>query len=213
MSSLAYAADAPMASPVRVDGRNLRAESTRAKVVAGCRALMAETGRLPKVAEIAVRAGVSVRSVFQHFQDVETLFATVLDEAIAELHGTLPPARAEEGPLAERVARLVAMRAGAFERAMPLRVAAFGMAGGVAPAPERGRALRVLARQRTALVFKPELDALDATVREQTLDALQAAMDWENWIALRHFQRLAVDEAEAVWRRTVTALILQARTK
>src|SRR4029450_8701570 len=57
------------------DGRLARGERARAAIVDALLVLI-ESGELrPSAARIAQRAGVSLRSVFQHFSDVESLFA------------------------------------------------------------------------------------------------------------------------------------------
>ena len=89
----------------RIDGRNLRAESTRRKIIVGARALVEEQARLPKVADVARRSDVSVRSVFQHYQDVETLFIAVVD-AISDDLGDTQHDIDDSGSLEERVQRL-----------------------------------------------------------------------------------------------------------
>src|SRR5471032_269202 len=61
------------------DGRNRRAAETRRKVIEAAKAMIAETSVAPTVVGVAKRADVSVRSVFQHFGDVESLFVTVVD--------------------------------------------------------------------------------------------------------------------------------------
>ncbi len=50
------------APPRKIDGRNLRAVATRRKIVAGARALIEEEGRVPRMADVASRADVSIRS-------------------------------------------------------------------------------------------------------------------------------------------------------
>ena len=70
---------------VRTDGRNRRAAETRRKIIAAAKAMIAETSVAPTVVGVAKRADVSVRSVFQHFHDVESLFVTVMDSIRADL--------------------------------------------------------------------------------------------------------------------------------
>ena len=70
---------------VRTDGRNRRAAETRRKIIEAAKAMIAETSVAPTVVGVARRADVSVRSVFQHFHDVESLFVTVMDSIRADL--------------------------------------------------------------------------------------------------------------------------------
>ena len=70
---------------VRTDGRNRRAAETRRKIIDAAKAIITESGTAPTVVGVAKRADVSVRSVFQHFGDVESLFVTVMDSIVEEI--------------------------------------------------------------------------------------------------------------------------------
>lgn len=190
----------------RVDGRNLRAEHTRRKIVVATRALLEETSMLPKVAEIALRAGVSVRSVFQHFQEVETLFLAVFDEILAEAQDAWVPVE-PVGPLAARVEALVSRRAAACERVLPVRVAAVPFEGSSPAMAERTKIARAAARQQIEWALRPELDRLAPTDRRQVVDALRASLDWDMWMNMRRYHALSLEEAEAVWHKIVTGLM------
>ena len=64
----------------------------------------------------------SVRSVFQHFGDVESLFVTVFDNVRERLRGAA--AEPATRPLAARVHRSSIILAEMFDKVVPLRVAA-----------------------------------------------------------------------------------------
>jgi AcrR family transcriptional regulator len=190
----------------RVDGRNLRAEQTRRKIVVATRALVQDMMALPKVADIALRAGVSVRSVFQHFQEVEMLFLVVFDEILAEAQETWQPVE-PVGPLAQRIEMLVARRAAVCERALPVRVSAVAIEPASPALVERAKVARALVRQHIERAFRPELDRLAPASRRQTLDALRAALDWDMWTNMRRFHGLSAEDAQGVWHRIVTAIM------
>ena len=61
------------------DGRTARAERTREKVVDAVLELLDGGDVRPTAERIAKRAGVSERTVFQHFADREALFGAVGD--------------------------------------------------------------------------------------------------------------------------------------
>jgi AcrR family transcriptional regulator len=80
------------------DGRNMRAARTRAKILAATREFMVAGTYRPKVADIAAKAGTSVRSIFQHSIRVEELYldavrAPDIATAIYEAVLTLPDNR------------------------------------------------------------------------------------------------------------------------
>ena len=81
------------------DGRGARALRTRNRVVDGLLDLVDEGHLRPSAAQVAQRAGVSLRSVYQHFADLETLFRIAGErhreryahlEALPELPDALP---------------------------------------------------------------------------------------------------------------------------
>src|SRR5262249_5702869 len=102
------------------DGRNRRAAETRRKIIAAAKAMIAETSTAPTVVAVAKRADVSVRSVFQHFHDVESLFVTVVDSISNDLE--VPQAAPPSEPLSQRIASVVENLAQMFDKIVPLRV-------------------------------------------------------------------------------------------
>lgn len=188
----------------RPDGRNRRAAETRRKIIEAAKVMIAETSTAPTVVAVARRADVSVRSVFQHFGDVESLFVTVLD-AIGE--GIVVPQQASDSrPLAQRVASVVQGLAEVFDKIVPLRVAA----GQFVDHPaliERGQAFKLELRKATFEAFAPEFASLGEPAREELADAIGAALSLDAWIVLRRRDGLSFERAAAVWRMTLEALL------
>ncbi len=192
------------AKPGRGDGRNRRAIETRRKVIAAAREMIAETSAAPTVVAVARRADVSVRSVFQHFGDVESLFVTVLDSALHDLK--VPPRTPPGQPLAVRIDAIVHNLAEVFEKVVPLRVAA-GQFVGHPALVARAATSRQQLRDAAFDMFEPEFAALDEPAREALADAIGAALSLEAWIVLRRRDGMSVERAQAVWRLTLTALL------
>src|SRR5262245_22116828 len=67
--------------PAKVDGRRLRSERTRRLIVEAYMALVRETRQVPTAAQIAERAGYSVRSIFERFPDLQALRLAATDYA------------------------------------------------------------------------------------------------------------------------------------
>jgi AcrR family transcriptional regulator len=192
---------------VRTDGRNRRAAETRRKIIEAAKIMIAETSVAPTVVGVARRADVSVRSVFQHFHDVESLFVTVTDSIRAELAvPELPPA---SRPLSARIESIVAAFGELFDKVVPLRVAA----GQFVDHPallERSQTMRKELREATLEVFAPEFAAMTEQAREELADAIGAALSLDAWIVLRRRDGLSLERASAVWRLTLSALLAQA---
>src|SRR5687767_12332786 len=112
-----------MASTGHVDGRTRRAQRTRAGVLDAVLALIAEGDLRPTAPRIAERAGVSLRSVFQHFTDLDALFAEAADSELTKIAGHVQ-AIDPSGPIADRIEAFVRQRTQALEQLTPARRAA-----------------------------------------------------------------------------------------
>jgi AcrR family transcriptional regulator len=102
------------------DGRVARGARTRDAIVDGLLGLLNDGKPSPGAREIAARAGVSLRTVFQHFDDIESLYTEVAarqEERIREFLVPVDPL----APLSERVERIVHMRDAMFALVAPVR--------------------------------------------------------------------------------------------
>jgi AcrR family transcriptional regulator len=193
-----------MEEHARVDGRALRGERTRSALVDAHLALLDEGRLRPTIEEIATRAGVSARSVFQHFEDREALFAAVSArqaERIEALREELPAG----GALAERLEAFVAQRARVLEFITPVRRAALLDEPFSAVVSESLMAIRRMGGDEAKALFAPELDARED--RDATAAALVAVTGWSTWENLRRHQGLGEEEAREAMKRAIEALI------
>ncbi len=199
---------APETIPVvHRDGRNRRAAETRRKIIEAAKLMIAETSEAPTVVGVAKRADVSVRSVFQHFRDVQSLFVTVVDAVRGDL--ALPEAPSSSQPVAARVETMVRDLALIYDKVVPLKVAA----GQFATHPaliERSLEVKQQVRAATFEIFAPEFAKLSEPAREELADAIGAALSLDAWTVLRRRDKLSLDRAIAVWKLTLTALLSQA---
>jgi AcrR family transcriptional regulator len=104
----------------QVDGRVARSERTREAIAEALLELLEEGVLRPRAQEIAKRADVAVRTVFQHFDDMESLYGEILrrqSERIAPFLVPLDPHRST----ADKVRTLVEMRDNMYALAAPLR--------------------------------------------------------------------------------------------
>ena len=191
---------------IKVDGRTLRSERTHKRIIDAVIQLVEEGNPHLRTAEIAERAEVSVRSIFQHFPDLESLYLSVADAQLRSILADLQPVQTD-GSLDERVGALVAERAKLSERTLPMRKLAARFEASSDAATARARFGRDVQRRRSEIAFKAELVRLADDERKQLLDAIQAATDSDAWALLRHHTKLDVSQAEQVWRRLVLALI------
>ncbi len=198
--------DPPASMPT--DGRTARRERTRTAIADAMLALFEEGVLRPTAPRVAERAGVSLRSVFQHFQDMEAVYAAVADRQIERVLAT---ARwiTRDGPVAERIHAFVAERARIHEAVAPVRRAALLMEPFSSEIAARLRWVRQRGHAEAAKVFKIELDRRPVAERRELLEALTAAAGWSTWESLRIHQGLSQGQAQKVMRLMVTSLVAQ----
>ncbi|HEY4024922.1 MAG TPA: TetR/AcrR family transcriptional regulator [Candidatus Dormibacteraeota bacterium] len=186
------------------DGRSARALRTRNRVVDALLDLVEEGDLRPSAAQVAQRAGVSLRSVYQHFADLETLF-DVAGERHRQRFAHLEPLPELPVALAPRVEAYVAHRARWMEAVTPMARAAALQAHFSRVIAARQAAARE--RHLTALraAFAPELGRLDNP--ERLLHALEAVVSWSAWEGLRTSAGLPAGEAARVVELMLLSLL------
>ena len=114
--------DSDMA-PTAIDGRRQRSEASRDRIVQALMELVVQGDTSPSAEAVAARAGVGLRTVFRHFENMEALYQQLNQRVAAELRPTLEqPFSATDWR--ERILEMLDRRIGVFERIMPLKVAA-----------------------------------------------------------------------------------------
>lgn len=76
----AYLVDDANGRSILRDGRHRRGLATRTKVIAACRLLMRNGSLRPTFSDVAACSGVTVRTIFNHFENARTLYACALDD-------------------------------------------------------------------------------------------------------------------------------------
>jgi TetR/AcrR family transcriptional regulator of autoinduction and epiphytic fitness len=196
-----------MPDPVTtVDGRTARALRTREAIVDACCALVDEGNLRPTAPRIAERAKVSVRSVFQHFDDLEGLYAAVADammERLSHLLMTVDPGL----PVGRRIREVVHQRTVLLEAITPIRRAAAVHAPFSAEVQTRLQSGHDFLRSEIERLFATELGAVPAGDRVVLLDALDTVLSWPSWDNLRSLNGRSEAEACVVLERMVAALL------
>jgi AcrR family transcriptional regulator len=194
-------------APAPPDGRSLRRDRNRDAVVTALLALYREGNLGPSADEIAERAGISARSLFRYFDDVEALVRAAIarqQQHLAPLYALDAP---PDQPLAERVERFVASRVRLLE--------GMGEVGRLARSiavrqplilAELARIRGTLRRQLTGL-FAAELDALPPVTRRATVAAADVVTSWEAFDLMRNDQGLPRDEAVAAMGAALLRLL------
>jgi TetR/AcrR family transcriptional regulator of autoinduction and epiphytic fitness len=188
-----------------VDGRTRRSLRTREAIVDATISLLEEGDLRPTAPRVAAAASVSVRSVFQHFDDLETLHAAVAERLLERVSMLVVPVAADE-PLEPRLGRFAHQRALLLEAVSPIRRAANVHGPFSTEITDRLRDGQAYLRAEVDRTFAPELDAA-GPVRRDALDALDAVFSWATWEGLRAGVGRTPDEAESVVIRLATALL------
>lgn len=206
------AAAAADPEPSNTDGRRLRRDRNRATVVDALLALYGEGNLDPSAAQIAERAGLSPRSLFRYFDDVDDLAREAINTQHGRaLHLTIVAAEPRD-PFDDRVRALVAQRMAMWE--------AVRGAASVARlrAPFRDVVAIELTRNRAHFrrqieeLFAAELHAFEPAHARAVLAGCDALTSFESHQLLRFDQEMKRGETEAILIDAVTTLFTRQRT-
>ena len=178
-----------------LDGRFARSARTRRSIVDALRALHQEGDLRPTAPRVAERAGVSLRTVWQHFNDLEALLVAAGQRDYEIAMGYATPID-ESAPLPARMRQLVQQRGRMYEELAPVwRAARLQEPFSPAIRHNRDRLLET-AREQLDRVFGPELAVVPDARRKVVFAALQAATTWSTWESLRGELGFTLEEAE-----------------
>lgn len=192
--------DHPDAS-ARTDGRAARRVDTRRRIVDALVALIHEGQLTPTAESVAGRAAVGLRTVFRHFEDMDTLYREIRIDLDVLLQPLLQ-ARLTGATWQQRVLQSIEHRADIYERLAALHVAAQVHRHESTFLAEDLMASARLQRQMLQRLLPARIGRAGAL-----LEALDLALSIESWVRLRREQGLSRDQACAVMQRTATALM------
>ena len=188
------------------DGRTARSQRTRESVVEALLDLLNDGNPRPTAREIAQQAGVSLRSVYVHFDDLEDLFLAAAGRHLERILPLLEEVPAG-GPLPNRLTAFTDRQARLLEAIGPVQLAANLQE----PFSPTIAGLRVHVRVRTHAelerVFGAELDRRTEPCRRHLLVALELASSSNAWHLSRNLERFDEDEARTAMRETLAALL------
>lgn len=186
------------------DGRRVRGQRTRSAIVDAHVALLRSGNLAPTGLQIATRAGVSLRTLWTHFAELEELFAAVASEVLAQQDAqfrAVDPSLA----LAQRIDAFSTQRALALEQIAPFARASAAREPLSPVLRDYHRIHLDRVRDEVRVLFRAELDRRsDAS---QVVDALAAATTWGSWSTLRDRLGLNPRRSRSAMARTVAALL------
>jgi AcrR family transcriptional regulator len=192
------------------DGRSLRKERSRQAVVDAILALLGHGVAQPTAQQIADESGVSLRSIFRIFDDIEAVHATAVATQAERIASLLVPLDVD-GPVDQRITGLVDSRLHVFDNIAAVRRYAIRLAP-TSPriAAELDRSTAFF-RSQVADVFAIELGQLDSDARTVLLDALDVTLGFETYDALRSTRRASPVLTHDVMAQMVRSLATNPR--
>lgn len=191
---------------VQVDRRRLRTERGRDLVVDALLAFYAEGEPQPGAARIAARAGVSERSVFRYFDDLESLVTAAVERQTARVAPVFAPPQ-PAGPLPRRIGNFVDQRLRIYDATATANAAARQFAGTAQALTDALALRRRVLRAQVADLFAAELARYPERARAELVDALDAAASLEMIGRLRETAGHSPARTRAVLIRITTALL------
>jgi AcrR family transcriptional regulator len=189
------------------DGRRRRRARNRDAVVEALLDLYREGNLTPSADEITGRAGLSPRSLFRYFDDLDDLARTAIERAQHDVAHLLAVDARPDDPLHRRVEALVSQRDELFEAVESVAlVTRLRAPFSLVVADNLRRARRTL-RNQVAELFAPELAALPDAVAEARLAALDVVTSFEGYRLLRDDQGLTRAAARTTLTDAITRLL------
>lgn len=177
------------------DGRRERSRSSRARIVTAMLELVGKGDVAPSAARVAEVAGVGVRSVFRHFDDMDALYREMGEVIEARVLPTILEIPAGETWKA-RLLDIAGRRAKIFETILPYRISG-----------SLKRFQSEFLMQDYKRMLRLESATVDAllppAVRADRLGAhgIDVILSFQTWRLLRHDRELPFEDASAVVRR------------
>jgi AcrR family transcriptional regulator len=183
------------------DGRRQRSDRSRRRIIIAMFELLRAGEMTPSAAQVAERADVGLRTVFRHFEDMESIFEEMTDELKSVI---MPKVEApfEGNTWRDKLFELADRNADIYEQVFPMQVALV---------------LRRFQSEFLQKQYKSEVSLLRTTlksilpksvVEDRTrFAAIEVNLTFATWRRLREDQNLSATNA----RRTL-ALILKALT-
>ena len=185
-----------------VDGRRARRHRSRDLAVEALLDLLNEGVARPTAQQVAERSGVSLRSIFRIFDDVESLHAAASAAQLGRIRHLFVDVPAE-GDLDARIDQVVAINGRLYESVAPVRRAALRSAPESDALQEQLARARGWVRAEVERVFADELQ----TAERDAANALEVTLSFEAWDQLRSAQGLSAARTSATVTHILRSLL------
>ena len=188
------------------DGRQLRRERNRDAVVDALLDLYREGNLQPGTEEIAARSGLSPRSLFRYFDDVDDLIRTAIRHQEHRVMHLVPIDVGPDRPLAVKVEALVDQRFRLFDAVGHAATVARLRAPFQPVLAEEVHQHRVFLRSQIHTLFGPELAGMDKGAGNVIVAAADVLTSFESCQLLLQGQGLSPSRARTVVATALSAL-------
>lgn len=170
-----------MAGYNQTDGRTMRRTRNREAVLDAVLEIFEEGVLDPSIDDVAMRAGVSNRSIYRYFTDRDHLIRTAMSHATARVGPDLMLEPQADGEFSERVARFVDHRLSIYDRTSSITRAA-KLASATEPLiAEQFDMARLMLRQQFLNHFAPELGPLASGEQTRAVIAAELPFQFESF--------------------------------
>lgn len=195
------------ASTSELDGRRARRGRNREAVVDALLELFREGELNPSVAAVAERSGVSLRSVFRYFDDLDEMGRIAIGRHLDSVGHLFDLPDIGQGPRADRIDALVEQRVALYERVAPVMRAALIRAPFQSVISSALRKRREFLRDQVQQQFAPELAMLEASAADAVLAGADVLTSFESMELLRVDHKLTAAKAAAAIKGSLDRLL------
>lgn len=190
-----------------LDGRRARRGRNREAVVDALLELFREGVLSPSVATVAERSGVSLRSVFRYFDDLDEMGRIAIARHTQNVQHLFPLPKIGEGSREDRIQRLVDHRLTLYDAVAPV-VRATMLRAPFQPVVAAGLAeRRIYLRAQIEEQFAPELRPLSDTDHFVVAAAIDSVTSFESLEVLRVDRELPLLRCGTVLRGALARLL------
>lgn len=183
------------------DGRRQRSEVSRERIVQALLELIEAGNVAPLAEDVAKQAGVGLRTVFRHFDNMESLYRQI-DAAITAEVLPIVEVPIASGPWRMQIKDMIGRRIRVFERIMPFKTAA-DVHRHISPFLDAQMTMFARAERGMLTAILPDDVRKDA----ELVEGLDLLLSFETWRRLRRDQKLSLTKARRALDRLVTALV------
>ncbi len=182
------------------DGRRRRGLDNRGRIIAAMLEII-RRGETASAEQVAAQADVGLRTVFRHFQDMDSLYREMSTVIEGELQ-TIAARPLKTADWRGRLMELIERRAMAFEKIAPFAIASMGYR-------QRSKFLQADHARLVKIlrdVVEAELPA-NLPLDPASVEVLDLLLSFEAWSRLRCEQGLSLKEAKNALKLAITRII------